>query len=204
MHLDDYRGGFPMNVLIVYCHPSNNSFTCKLKDAFIEGLTEAGHEYEISDLYDMKFQPTISESEYMFDSEGQQSAGHLSGDIAKEQIKIQTSDAVVFIFPMFWSASPAMLMGWFQRVMTKDFAYGDCAKMNKLQKACCMVTMADDSSTEHGLSHINALKATMINSKIFSNSEVNEFDVFDRLSSDKGDAYKKEYLEKARRLGKSF
>ncbi len=193
-----------MNVLIVYCHPSESSFTCKVKDAFIEGLTEAGHEYEISDLYGMKFVPTLSESEYLFDSCQDCSEGHLSGDIAKEQIKIQTSDAVVFIFPMFWSASPAMLVGWFQRVMTKDFAYGDSAKMNRLKKACCFVTMADDSEAELGRSHINALKATMINSKIFANSEVNEFDVFDNLASGKREELMAEYLRQAKELGKSF
>lgn len=196
-----------MNVLIVYCHPSSKSFTCKLKDAFIEGLKKGGHEYEISDLYEMGFEPTLSENEYLFDSIGERGDGvRLSGDIAKEQIKIQTSDAVAFIFPMFWSASPAMLMGWFQRVMTKDFAYGEHAQMNVLDKACCLVTMADDSETAQGSAHINAMKATIINSKIFANAKQSEINVFDKLGSDKlsdseREALMKEYLKRAYELG---
>lgn len=40
-----------MKVFIVYCHPSKNSFTYEVKEAFIKGLESAGHSYEISDLY---------------------------------------------------------------------------------------------------------------------------------------------------------
>jgi putative NADPH-quinone reductase len=39
-----------MKVFIVYCHPSKNSFTYEVKEAFIKGLESAGHSYEISDL----------------------------------------------------------------------------------------------------------------------------------------------------------
>ena len=41
-----------MKVLIVYCHPSSNSFTYQVKESFIQGLEEANHSYEISDLYE--------------------------------------------------------------------------------------------------------------------------------------------------------
>ena len=46
-----------MNILIVYCHPSTDSFTYRVKEAFIKGIREAGHSYEVSDLYQMGFQP---------------------------------------------------------------------------------------------------------------------------------------------------
>ncbi len=32
-----------MKVFIVYCHPSKNSFTYEVKEAFIKGLESAGH-----------------------------------------------------------------------------------------------------------------------------------------------------------------
>jgi hypothetical protein len=34
-----------MKVFIVYAHPSEDSFTRHIRDAFIEGLKSAGHEY---------------------------------------------------------------------------------------------------------------------------------------------------------------
>ena len=36
-----------MKVLIIYCHPSKNSFTYEVKEAFIKGLESAGHSYEV-------------------------------------------------------------------------------------------------------------------------------------------------------------
>lgn len=30
-----------------------------------------------------------------------------------EQEKIQNSDAIVFIYPIFWTEAPAKLVGWF-------------------------------------------------------------------------------------------
>ena len=40
-----------MKAFIVYCHPSEDSFTRCVRDAFIRGLEDAGHEYVLSDLY---------------------------------------------------------------------------------------------------------------------------------------------------------
>ena len=51
-----------MKVLIIYCHPSKNSFTYEVKEAFIKGLERAGHSYEISDLYADGFNPVKSGS----------------------------------------------------------------------------------------------------------------------------------------------
>ena len=53
-----------MNVLVVYCHPSENSFTSEVKNSFVKGLEEAGHTYTISDLYAEGFNPVMSKEEY--------------------------------------------------------------------------------------------------------------------------------------------
>ena len=39
-----------MSLLVVYCHPSKNSFTYAIKESFVKGLEDAGYSYEISDL----------------------------------------------------------------------------------------------------------------------------------------------------------
>ena len=113
-----------MKVLVVYCHPSKNSFTHTIKESFIRGLEDAGHSYEVSDLYAQGFNPVMSESEYI--REGfYRLEDPVEKDILNEQAKINSADMVVFIYPDFWMASPAMLEGWFQRVWTYGFAYGD-------------------------------------------------------------------------------
>ncbi|MBR4403649.1 MAG: NAD(P)H-dependent oxidoreductase [Clostridiales bacterium] len=50
-----------MKVFIVYCHPSEDSFTKNIRDAFIKGITDSGNEYIISDLYKMDFKADITE-----------------------------------------------------------------------------------------------------------------------------------------------
>ena len=44
-----------MKVFIVYCHPSEDSFTRNVRDAFIKGIVDSGNEYDMSDLYKMNF-----------------------------------------------------------------------------------------------------------------------------------------------------
>lgn len=40
-----------MKRFAVCCHPSRDSFTCRVKDTFPEALTDVGHEVMLSDLY---------------------------------------------------------------------------------------------------------------------------------------------------------
>jgi len=57
-----------MKVFIVYCHPSEDSFTRNVRDSFIKGIVDSGNEFEISDLYKMNFKTDMSEKEYLRDS----------------------------------------------------------------------------------------------------------------------------------------
>ena len=44
-----------MQVLIVYAHPNPQSFNHALVESFAKGLAEAGHTYEVVDLYAINF-----------------------------------------------------------------------------------------------------------------------------------------------------
>ena len=134
-----------MHIFIVYCHPSEDSFTRHVRDEFIRGLQSAGHTYEISDLYKMNFQTDMSEAEYLRESNYNDKLP-LSGDVIAEQEKINRCDVIVFIYPVFWTEAPAKLVGWFDRVWTYGFAYGD-RKMEKLKKAIFLV-VAGHSMTQ--------------------------------------------------------
>jgi NAD(P)H dehydrogenase (quinone) len=111
-----------MHVFIVYCHPSPVSFTHSLLQMFIRGLQEAGHTYEVSDLYKMNYRPDMNEAEYFRES-GRDSGRSVPGDVRREQEKIGRADALVFIYPVWWSDCPAKLKGWFDRVYTLGYAY---------------------------------------------------------------------------------
>lgn len=52
------------NVLIVYAHQEPKSFNGALKDVAVETLRGQGHTVTISDLYEMKFDPTASKDQF--------------------------------------------------------------------------------------------------------------------------------------------
>ena len=57
-----------MKAFIVYCHPSEDSFTRNIRDAFINGIIDSGNEYILSDLYKMNFSSDMTEKEYQRDA----------------------------------------------------------------------------------------------------------------------------------------
>ena len=117
-----------MKVFIVYCHPSDESFTRNLRDSFIKGIVDSGTEYVISDLYKMNFKSDMTEQEYLRDA-NYRDTPDLAADVLSEHEKINSSDAIVFIYPVFWTEAPAKLVGWFNRVWSYGFAYGENRKM---------------------------------------------------------------------------
>ena len=129
-----------MKVLVIYCHPSNKSFTARMKDEFIRGLEDGGHTCQLIDLYQINFDETFSEEEYLREAFYDQ-ALKVPEDVQAHQRLINANDAVVFIYPVFWTEAPGKLVGWFQRVWTYGFAYGTETKMKQLDKVLMLVTM---------------------------------------------------------------
>ena len=57
-----------MKAFIVYCHPSEDSFTSHVRDSFIKGIVDSGNEYILSDLYKMDFKSDMTGQEYLRDA----------------------------------------------------------------------------------------------------------------------------------------
>jgi NAD(P)H dehydrogenase (quinone) len=55
-----------MKVVIIYAHPNPMSFTRAILDHFVRGLKEAGHQYEVIDLYKIKFNPIFQDVDSAF------------------------------------------------------------------------------------------------------------------------------------------
>ena len=106
-----------MNILVIYSHPKNTSLNAALKDAFVEGVSKQ-HTVKVLDLYAMKFNP-VYEEEYLNRTVG--------ADVLAIQQDITKSDLLVFVTPTWWYNVPAILKGFFDRVLTRKFAF-DYAK----------------------------------------------------------------------------
>lgn len=58
---------------------------------------------------------------YGADSEAHYFAGTLADDVKAEHDKLAWANTVLVQFPLWWYPIPAILTGWFDRVLTKDF-----------------------------------------------------------------------------------
>lgn len=169
-----------MKAFIVYCHPSDDSFTRNVRDTFVKGLVDAGHEYEISDLYKMNFKTDMSEKEYLRDA-NYRTEPELANDVLAEQRKINSADAIVFIYPVFWTEAPAKLVGWFDRVWSHGFAYGT-KTMKMLNKALFLVTAGNTLQRLEQFGLLNAMKKVMLGDRLFNRVKHSDFVVFDGMS----------------------
>ncbi len=123
-----------MKVLIVYSHPSKDSYTHEILEHLTSNLIDEGLDFEISDLYAMNFRSDMSVEEYQREGFANLEL-KVPGDVLEEHKKIEESDCIIFVYPVWWSDCPAKLKGWFDRVYSVGYAYGygESNKMNKMK-----------------------------------------------------------------------
>lgn len=111
-----------MHVYILFAHPAKGTFTRAVLGAFVRGLGDAGHTFEINDLYETGFMSEMDADQYTREV-GQDPGAPLPEDVRTEQEKIERADALAFLYPVWWSDCPAKLKGWFDRVWAYGYAY---------------------------------------------------------------------------------
>ena len=193
-----------MKIFIVYCHPSEDSFTKNMCDAFIKGVTDSGNEYIISDLYKMGFQTDMTEEEYIRDA-NYRNTPNVEKDVLAEQEKINSSDAIAFIYPVFWTEAPAKLVGWFDRVWTYGFAYGE-KTMKELDKAVILCSAGNPIERLEEFGLLDSMKRVMLGDRLFGRAKQMEFIVFDNTSRE-NELREKNWdanLQKAYEIGKGL
>ena len=193
-----------MKTFIVYCHPSENSFTKRMCDAFIKGVVDSGNEYILSDLYKMGFQTDMTEEEYQRDAYYRDTPD-VADDVLAEQEKINSSDAIVFIYPVFWTEAPAKLVGWFDRVWSYGFAYGE-KTMKVLDKAVILCSAGNPLERLEEFGLLDSMKRVMLGDRLFGRAKQTEFVVFDNTSRE-NELREKNWdknLQKAYEMGKEL
>jgi len=112
-----------MKIQIIYCHPSQKSYTYEVLEQLKSSLKKGNLKFEVSDLYAMNFQTDMNELEYT--REGLVNLDlSIPNDVKEEHLKIEKSDCIIFVYPVWWSDCPAKLKGWFDRVYSVGYAYG--------------------------------------------------------------------------------
>ncbi|UVL31454.1 NAD(P)H-dependent oxidoreductase [Pseudomonas donghuensis] len=107
-----------MHALVVVAHHDPRSLTHSLAATFAEGLAHNGDRAEVVDLYGEGFNPLFGPADHAVHHRATAPA-----DVLAEQARIDRSDALVLIYPVYWWSMPALLKGWIDRVFVNGWAF---------------------------------------------------------------------------------
>ena len=108
-----------MRVLYLYCHPLPESFHAALRAEALAGLAEAGHEVDLLDLYAEGFDPVLSAEARRHYHDTARNRSGLEPLVAR----LQRAEALVVQFPTWCFGPPAMLKGFFDRLLMPGVAF---------------------------------------------------------------------------------
>lgn len=109
-----------MHAAVVLAHPRADSYAHALAQRAVDGLQVAGHRVDVIDLYAEGFRAAMSEAEreaYHGDEPILDPLVQASADL------IRSVDALIFVYPTWWSGLPAILKGWMDRVMVPGVGF---------------------------------------------------------------------------------
>ncbi len=163
-----------MNVFIVYCHPSQKSFTAQVLHSFCDGLKDAGHKIVLSDLYAMDFRSDLSPEEYEREGSYREDLP-VPDDVLREQEKINRCDCIAFVYPVWWADCPAKLKGWFDRVLTVGFAYASSRITCKtLKKALFLCTAGNRTERLEEQGIARSMRTVSLNGRVHTRARSSE------------------------------
>jgi len=102
-------------ILVILGHPVADSFCGALAQAYIDGARVAGHEIRFMALGNLVFDPVLRH--------GYSKRQELEPDLADAQASITWAQHIVFVYPIWWGAMPALLKGFIDRVFLPGFAF---------------------------------------------------------------------------------
>ncbi len=103
--------------LIITAHPSTKGFTHRIAESFKTGAISKGHEVELLDLYKTDLQISFLKFE------NKEDLRNLNDNVKALQEKIKNSTDLVFVHPLWWMGTPAIMKNFFDNVFTSHFAF---------------------------------------------------------------------------------
>ena len=107
-----------MDHLLVVAHPRIVSFTQSMADAYAKELRSLGHSVVVRDLYKEGFNPLLSAEELLGPE-----LPKVPLAVRREQDYAADAAAIALFFPIWWAYMPAIVKGYFDRVLSPSFAY---------------------------------------------------------------------------------
>jgi NAD(P)H dehydrogenase (quinone) len=108
-----------MLIQLVHCHPLTESFNHALFRAARAALERGGHRVVATDLYRDGFAPAMTAAE----RQSYYSGAYDDAEIAELTRVLREVEGIIFCFPHWWFAMPAMMKGYFDRVWGPGIAF---------------------------------------------------------------------------------
>ena len=140
--------------LVVYVHPIEESFTSCVCDAVIDFLTTQHHEVRLRDLYAENFDPFLSAAERALHHTPPTTRPELARDVED----LRWCEAIVFVYPTWWSGLPAMLKGWIDRTWMNEVAWVLPAGANTIRPRLTNIRRLIAVTTHGSSKFVNALQ----------------------------------------------
>ncbi len=108
-----------MRALAVLAHPSQTSFAAQIYAEAVTALKDGGHEVRTLDLYGEGFEARLSEPEWKTNAEVPENRKPVAALVED----LLWAEALILVFPTWWSGMPAILKGWLDRVFLPGVAF---------------------------------------------------------------------------------
>lgn len=109
-----------MRAVLIVAHPDPHSYTHAIARRVVDGLTAAGHLVVVHDLYAEGFAAAMSGDErHAYHGEHPV----LDPLVAEHIADITAAHTLIYVYPTWWSGLPAILKGWFERVMVPGVGF---------------------------------------------------------------------------------
>ncbi|MCD5996876.1 NAD(P)H-dependent oxidoreductase [Pseudomonas sp. CDFA 602] len=107
--------GSGKRILMVYGSPKAISLCSALGEAYTQGARGEGHVVRVLKLGELDFDPILHA--------GYDQSQVLEHDLLEAQRQIHWAEHLVFVYPVWWGGLPALMTGFFDRVLTPGFAF---------------------------------------------------------------------------------
>jgi NAD(P)H dehydrogenase (quinone) len=195
-----------MHVHIVFAHPSRESFTWDVFNAFRRGLADRGHSITVSDIYANSFKTDMDIAQYAREM-GTDPEAPVPPDVRREQRKIEQAEGLAFIYPVWWSDVPAKLKGWFDRVWTFGWAYrrgpGGHSQPKIVKKALAICPAGSSTTCLEDSGLVESMRSVMVGDRLKGIAHEADMEILSGMTGDDG-TRRRENLDRAYELGQSF
>jgi putative NADPH-quinone reductase len=109
-----------LKALVVVAHPDPESFAHAAARRVERGLEAAGHSVEVIDLGAIDYPGALRPDEWR---EYESESPVLDPIVAAHIELVRSAEALVFVYPTWWSSLPAVLKAWFERTLVPGVAF---------------------------------------------------------------------------------